>query len=133
MADIRYDEVVKLAEQLPESEQNKLIYHLRAKQAAHKTQYQGSHAKQNPTFEEGEASARHTEGSGSYGEPTREELIQELNDLRAAGAFKDVTSLYGKYANPNAPEVSEEDFHAGLHAIATEWEEELDEFDTQSD
>jgi hypothetical protein len=66
-------------------------------------------------------------------EPTREELIQELNDLRAAGAFENLESLYGKYANSNTPELSEEDFHADLNVIATEWEQELDEFDITHD
>jgi hypothetical protein len=37
-------------------------------------------------------------------------------------------SLYGKFANPNAPEVSAENLHAQLHSIASEWEQELDEF-----
>ena len=58
------------------------------------------------------------------------DLIDELDNLRAAGAFKNVESLYGKYANPNAPEMTEEEFHAQLHAMATEWEQELDDLDT---
>jgi hypothetical protein len=41
-------------------------------------------------------------------------------------------SLLGKYANPNVPEMSEEAFHAQMHAIATEWEQELDEFGDES-
>ena len=108
MADITYDEVAKLAEQLSSSEQLKLIYHLRMKQA---TQY----------------------AQVSLQSPTREELIQELGALRATGAFDSVESLYGKYANPSAPDLSEEEFHAELHKIATEWEQELDEFDTSRD
>ena len=64
-----------------------------------------------------------------YHEPTREELIEKLNKLRASGAFEGKESLYGKYTNPNVPEMSEEEFHATLHDIATEWEQELDEFD----
>ncbi|MHB8628631.1 MAG: hypothetical protein ACYDBJ_16515 [Aggregatilineales bacterium] len=117
MADITYDQVVKLAEQLPETEQNKLIYHLRVKQVVHHIQEQ----------------AISIESPDSYLSPTREELIEELNVLRAAGAFEHVESLYGKYANPNAPELSEEAFHAQMHAIATEWEKELDEFYSNDD
>ena len=64
-----------------------------------------------------------------YGNPTREQLIEKLNNLRASGAFENVESLYGKYANTNIPAMSEEEFHAQLHDIATEWEQELDEFD----
>jgi len=63
----------------------------------------------------------------------REALISELEQLRAAGAFDHVESLYGKYANSNVPEMSAEDFHAELHAIATEWEQELDQFDPTND
>ncbi len=133
MADISYDEVVKLAEQLPEPEQNQLIYHLRVKQAEHKTLPPRTRAEQMAAVEAEAGLARNSDSDASYREPTREELIQELDALRAAGAFKNVDSLYGKYANPDAAEISEEAFHADLHAIATEWEAELDEFDTQSD
>jgi hypothetical protein len=134
MANISFDEIVKLAEQLPQDEQNKLIYHLRVKQISHKTQA---------------ASVPFTEASGRiadewflkrgseyvdfYRNPTREELIDEHNNLRDAGIFGKVESLYGKYANPYVPELSAEAFHAELHAIATEWEQELDDFDSNDD
>ncbi len=104
MADITYDDVVKLAEQLQETDQDKLISHLRARQNVEKDQVAAP-------------------------EPTREALIQELYDLRATGVFDNMESLYGKYANPNVPDVSEAEFHADLHLIASEWEQELDEFD----
>lgn len=65
----------------------------------------------------------------AYHNPAREALIEKLNQLRASGAYDHVESLYGKYANPNVPEMTEAEFHANLHSIATEWEQELDEFD----
>lgn len=111
MANVRFDDVLKLAEQLSEVEQNKLIYNLRLKQKIHKTHHSPS-------------------DEGSYTNITREDLINELNNLRASEAFDEVESLYGKYANPNTPEMTEEQFHAELHTIATEWEQEGDEFDT---
>jgi hypothetical protein len=131
MADVSYDDIVKLAEQLPESEQNKLIYHLRAKQAADKSGAQSASAPSEgtaPAQDEWDLK-RGSEYVNYYRDPTREELIEELDSLRKAGKFDNVESLYGKFANPNVPEMSEEDFHAQMHAIATEWEQELDEFD----
>ncbi len=112
MADISYDEVVKMAEQLPETDQKKLIDHLRNKQA----EYKANNQLRGP-------------GVDTYRNPTRADLISELKELQAAGALTDAESLYGKYTNPNIPEISAEEFHAGLHEIATEWEQELDEFD----
>jgi hypothetical protein len=114
MADITYDEVVKLAEPLPETEQNKLIYHLRAKQAVQKNQEQSTPVEQ-PRINEYEWVLPYgSESVDIYRNPTREDLIEELNKLRAAGVFENVESLYGKYANPNLPEISAEEFHAGL-------------------
>jgi hypothetical protein len=60
-------------------------------------------------------------------EVTREQLIAELEQLRAAGAFDNVESLYGKFANP-AVDLSQEDLDAYLHEISTAWETEIDEF-----
>ncbi len=120
--DATFEDVVKLAEQLEPQEQDLLIYRLRVKQAEQKAHELGEPL-------EDELSA---EGDAE-GSPTREELINELKQLRAAGAFDHVESLYGKYANPNVPEISEEEFHAQMHAIATEWEQELDEFDPDND
>jgi len=59
--------------------------------------------------------------------PTREELISELEALRAAGAFDHVESLYGKYAHAGT-EASEEELRTTIHEAATQWESELDEF-----
>jgi len=66
---------------------------------------------------------------GQSEQVTREMFLRELEDLRKAGAFENVESLYGKFANPNVPELSADALHAQIHAIATEWEQELDEFD----
>ena len=60
--------------------------------------------------------------------PTREELIAELEALRAAGAFDNVESLRNKYANPALDALTDEQISADIHEAATEWEKELDEF-----
>lgn len=60
--------------------------------------------------------------------PTREELIAELETLRAAGAFNHVESLRNQYANPVLDALTGEQLSAELHEAATEWEKELDEF-----
>jgi hypothetical protein len=112
---VNFDEVVKLAEQLNPAQQNVLIYRLRMKQAEQQAAAL-------------EYANRGTPISEDYRSPTRAELIAELDQLRTAGAFANGESLYGKYANPNVPEISEEEFHAQMHVIATEWEQELDEF-----
>ena len=89
MADIEFEDVVKLAEQLKEDEQNRLILRLRVQQAA-----------------------QHAKNISNQAQPARKEF----------------PSLYGKFANRNAPDLSAEDLHEQLHAIASEWEQELDEF-----
>jgi hypothetical protein len=60
--------------------------------------------------------------------PTREELIAELEALRAAGAFDHVESLRNKYANPALDALTDAQLSADIHEAATEWEKELDEF-----
>jgi hypothetical protein len=60
--------------------------------------------------------------------PTREELIAELEALRAAGAFDNVESLRNKYANPAFDALTDEQLSADIREAATEWEKELDEF-----
>ena len=61
-------------------------------------------------------------------EPTREELIAELEMLRAAGAFNNVESLRNKFANPSLDALTDEQLLADIRESATEWEKELDEF-----
>jgi aminopeptidase N len=123
------DEIVKLAEQLDPEQQNLLIYRLRVKQARQKAQKQAASVVPIEEFPEEWLLQQGSEYVEFYHDLTREELIDELNDLRSAGAFKKVESLYGKYANSDVPVMSEEAFHAQMHEIATEWEQELDEFD----
>lgn len=124
------DEVVKLAEQLDPEQQNLLIYRLRVKQAEQKAQEQGESGEPTEWPSDEWVVKRGSEFVDYYRDPTRAELIDELNNMQGAEAFKKAESLYGKYANPNVPEMSEEAFHAQMHQIATEWEQELDEFDT---
>lgn len=60
--------------------------------------------------------------------PTREALIAELDALCITGAFEQVQSLRNKYANPALNQLTDEQLSADIHAAATEWEQELDEF-----
>jgi hypothetical protein len=126
MADIRFDDVLKLAEQLPEDEQNKLIYNLRLKQRAQKP-LPPVRENTEPLHDRWYAQ-RGSEYVNSYRSPTREELVSEVDVLRQKPVRAE-NRLLGKYANPNSPDMSTEEFHAQMHAIATEWEQELDEFD----
>lgn len=59
--------------------------------------------------------------------PTREDLLRKLEALQR-NPPKAQDSLWGKYANPNVVETSADSFHAELHSIISEWEQELDEF-----
>jgi len=60
--------------------------------------------------------------------PTREELIAELEALRAEGAFENVESLRNRYAKPGLDDLTDEQLEADIHEAATAWEQELDEF-----
>ena len=123
--DATFEEVVKLAEQLEPEQQNLLIYRLRVKQMQEHASQEMRQSASHPNYAWiGQSGTEHLEG---YHSPTREELIQEVEILRNTPT-RPGDSLLGKYANPNAPEMSEEAFHAQMHAIATEWEQELDEF-----
>jgi hypothetical protein len=125
MANIRFDDVLKLAEQLPEDEQNRLIYNLRLKQRAQK-HLPHVDADTEPVRDRWYAQ-RGSEYVDSDRSPTREELVSAVDVLRQKPVRAE-NRLLGKYANPNSPDMSEEEFHAQMHAIATEWEQELDEF-----
>jgi hypothetical protein len=118
------DEIVKLAKALDPTEQDVLIYRLRI---ARRQATAESSTIPEPVVDEW-ALKRGSEYIEYYRNPTRDELIAELEAKRAAGQFDKVESLYGKFANPDVPDMSEEEFHAQLHAIATEWEQELDDF-----
>ena len=96
---VTFEQVYELAEQLKEEEQAALAEKLLAKRPRKFT-----------------------------GRVTREILLAEHERLKAAGAFENVESLYGKYANP-AIDLGPEELDAILYEAATEWEKELDEFD----
>lgn len=75
---VTFEQVYKLAEQLPPDEQLLLIAQLRQK-VSHR-----------------------------LGSVTREELLAEFERKRQAGVFEKAESLYGKYANPNSDVSSED-------------------------
>jgi hypothetical protein len=58
---------------------------------------------------------------------TREQLLAEIEARREAGVLGDHESLMGKYANPDAAAVTDEELHEYLRQVGKEWEEELDE------
>lgn len=97
MSDVTFEQVLEMAEQLTAEERARLIERLQAKIPRKFT-----------------------------GQVTREMLLAEHERLVAAGAFENVESLYGKFANPEV-EISEEELNAYLHEIGTEWEKEMDE------
>lgn len=94
---VTFEQVYMLAEQLKEEEQAALAEKLLAKRPRKFT-----------------------------GQVTREMLLAEHERLKAAGAFENVESLRGKYANP-AVDVSEEELNEYLIQVGREWEEEIDE------
>jgi hypothetical protein len=127
MMDATFEEVVKLAEQLDPEQQNLLIYRLRVKQMEERAAKETAQPAPPREYSRDWLIKRGTEYIESYRSPTREELIQDAEILRDTPVHPD-NSLLGKYANPNVPDMSEEEFHAQMHTIATEWEQELDDF-----
>ncbi len=97
MSDVTFEQVLEMAEQLTAEERARLVEWLQAKIPRKFT-----------------------------GQVTREMLLAEHERLKAAGAFENVESLYGKFANPEV-DISEEELNAYLHEIGTEWEKEMDE------
>ena len=88
------DQIYRLTEQLTPEENLQLIEHLQAKMPQ---QFDGT--------------------------VTRDMLLAEHERLKAAGAFDNIESLYGKYANPDAPDLSEEALHATIREIRDQWDE----------
>lgn len=125
--DATFEEVVKLAEQLNPEQQSLLIYRLRVKQTQDHTSSEAEplalsrQETLDPLMHHG------LEVVHAYHSPTREELIREAETLRQI-PMRSSDSLLGKYANSGASEITGEAFHAQMHTIATEWEQELDEF-----
>lgn len=58
----------------------------------------------------------------------RDLLLSELANRKAAGAFEHTESLFGKYARPQQPDVSEDELNTYLKQMRNAWEDELDEF-----
>jgi hypothetical protein len=98
MSDVTFEQVYELAKQLPSEEQVLLVESLQANWSTEL----------------------------DYG-VTREQLLAEMEELKASGAFDNVESLYEKYANPEV-DISFEDLQSYLHEIGTEWEKEIEEF-----
>lgn len=58
-------------------------------------------------------------------ELTREQLIAELNALRAAGAFDRVDSLRDEYPSPALDDVSDWELRAAIREAATEYKMDM--------
>ena len=99
MAEITFEELVKVVQQLSPEQKMVLMQ----------------------TLEISSADFEYEEG------PTRLQLIAELVELQLAGAFNNATSMRNMYANPHTPSLSGEELDAYLREIGTEWEDELDE------
>jgi len=56
---------------------------------------------------------------------TREQLIGELEGLRAAGAFADLASLKGQFARPG-PLPDADEVEGYLRSLNSAWEQDLD-------
>lgn len=125
--DATFEEVVKLAERLDPEQQNLLIYRLRIKQMHDRVSPETPQPAPPRHYNTEWLVKRGTEYIETYRSPRREELIRDAEILRQTPVRLE-DSLLGKYANPNVPDMSEEAFHAQMHAIASEWEQELDEF-----
>ncbi len=55
---------------------------------------------------------------------TRDMLLAELEQLRAAGAFAGAESLRNKYADPPL-DLGDEELRASIREFSTEWEQDL--------
>jgi hypothetical protein len=60
-------------------------------------------------------------------DPTRAQLIAEMEALRAAGAFEHVRSLRNQYPAPSLKAVSDKQLLAAIHETSNEWEADLEE------
>lgn len=63
--------------------------------------------------------------------PDRAMLLYLVDSLRQTIPNPE-GGLLGRYARPELPDISAEELHAQIHHAATEWERDLDEFDTDS-
>jgi hypothetical protein len=60
-------------------------------------------------------------------DPTRAQLIAEMEALRAAGAFEHVSSLRNQYPAPSLKAVSDERLLSAIHETSSEWEADLED------
>jgi hypothetical protein len=102
MDTVTLEQVIHLADQLSDSERNALLQHL-----------QSTIVSARPRV-------------------TRELLLAELEQLRAAGAFNNVESLRNKYANPEIT-LSDEELLASIREFASEWEQDIDDLFASAD
>lgn len=96
MANVTLDEVIQLADELSPDDRGALLLHLRRDCEAAKRAY------------------------------TREAILAEHERLRASGAFKQVESLFDRFARPEL-KLTAEEIDTILHEAGTEWEKEIDE------
>lgn len=66
-------------------------------------------------------------------DPTRAQLIAELEALRAAGAFAHVSSLRNQYPAPSLKSVNDNQLRAAIHEASSEWEADLEETPVHGD
>jgi len=66
-------------------------------------------------------------------ELTREQLIAELNALRAAGAFDQTVSLRDQYPSPALDGVSDQQLRAVIREAATEYKTDMLELSDHGD
>ena len=70
---------------------------------------------------------------GPSADPTRAQLIAELEALRAAGAFEHVISLRNQFPAPSLKYVSDQQLLAAIHETANDWEADLGELSDHDD
>ena len=99
MSQDTFRQIIRLTEQLSASERAALIQHL-----------------------QDQSNDRVNEGI------TLKEIEREHERRRAAGEFAETISLMGKYARPGL-DLSFDNLQASINEAATEWEQELGEFD----
>lgn len=119
MTDATFEEVVRLAEQLDPEEQNLLIYRLRVKQMQEHASSETPQPAPPRRYSSDWLKRQGTEYIEAYRSPMREDLIRDAGILRQTPPRPE-DRLLGKYANPNVPDMSEEEFHAQMHAISIE-------------
>ena len=70
---------------------------------------------------------------GPSADPSRAQLIAELEALRAAGAFEHAISLRNQFPAPSLKYVSDQQLLAAIHESSNEWEADLGELSDHDD